>query len=60
MSIVITVAWQVAVVHAPFLQEAFDTAPLDATEWLITLALASAVLWVDEIRKLVHRVRSTD
>ena len=60
VSIAITVALQAAVVHVPFLQRAFDTAPLDATEWLITLALASAVLWVDEIRKLLHRVRSTD
>ena len=57
LSIVVTVALQVAVVHVPFLQRAFDTAPLDATEWLIALALGSAVLWVDEIRKLLHRVR---
>jgi len=57
LSILVTVALQVAVVHVPFLQRAFDTAPLDATEWLIALALASAVLWVDEIRKLLHRVR---
>ncbi len=60
LSVVVTVALQVAVVHVSFLQQAFDTAPLDVTEWLITLALASAVLWVDELRKLVHRVRRGD
>jgi Ca2+-transporting ATPase len=56
VAVVVTVALQVAVVHLSWLQQAFDTAPLDATEWLITVALASAVLWVDELRKLVHRI----
>jgi magnesium-transporting ATPase (P-type) len=57
LAVVVTVGLQVAVVHVPWLQSAFDTAPLDVNEWLITLALASAVLWVDELRKLVHRSR---
>ncbi len=55
VAVIVTVALQVAVVHLPWLQRAFDTAPLDVNEWLITLALASTVLWVDELRKLVHR-----
>ena len=58
LSVIVTVALQVAVVHLSFLQQAFDTAPLDVTEWLIVVALASAVLWVDEVRKLLRRVRS--
>ena len=57
-SIGVTVALQVAVVHLGFLQRAFDTAPLDVVEWALCLALASAVLWVDEIRKLVDRRRT--
>jgi magnesium-transporting ATPase (P-type) len=57
-SIGVTVALQVAVVHVGFLQRAFDTAPLDVAEWALCLALASAVLWVDEIRKLVDRRRT--
>jgi magnesium-transporting ATPase (P-type) len=56
----VTVLLQVAVVHLGFLQRAFDTAALDAREWLISSALASTVLWVDEIRKLVVRRRSPD
>ncbi len=56
LAVIVTVALQVAVVHMSWLQRAFDTAPLDGTEWLITVALASAVLWVDELRKLVHRI----
>jgi Ca2+-transporting ATPase len=57
-SIAATVLLQVAVVHVPFLQRAFDTAPLDAVEWTLCLALASSVLIVDEIRKLVVRARA--
>lgn len=52
-SIAVTLALQIAVVHLGFLQNAFDTAALSPTEWLISLGLASAVLWVDEIRKLI-------
>jgi magnesium-transporting ATPase (P-type) len=56
-SVIVTVGLQVAVVHLSWMQRAFDTASLDATEWLITVALASAVLWVDELRKLAYRIR---
>jgi magnesium-transporting ATPase (P-type) len=52
---VLTLVSQLAVVHLPPLQRAFDTEALDATQWLICTGLASAVLWVDEIRKLAHR-----
>jgi len=51
----LTVALQIAVVHAPPLQHAFDTEPLDVTRWAICIGLASAVLWVDEIRKAIQR-----
>ena len=46
---------QVAVVQLPFLNDAFDTAPLGLDEWLICAGLASAVLWADEAKKLLER-----
>jgi magnesium-transporting ATPase (P-type) len=46
---------QLAVVHAPFLSPAFGTSPLTPQQWLVCLAMASAVLWVSELRKLVAR-----
>lgn len=48
-------ALQVAVVHAPFLRHAFTTEPLSLTQWLVCVGMASSVLWVSEIRKLVLR-----
>ena len=46
---------QVAVVHLGFLNLAFGTAPLSFDEWLVCIAMASAVLWYSELRKLVVR-----
>jgi magnesium-transporting ATPase (P-type) len=54
----LSLSLQIAVVYLPLLNEAFDTRPLDFGQWLICLALASTVLWVDEVRKLLARLRS--
>jgi magnesium-transporting ATPase (P-type) len=50
-------ALQVAVVEVPVLQVAFGTAPLGLGQWAVVVALASTVLWADELRKLVLRAR---
>ncbi len=46
---------QVLVVHVPFLNTAFDTAPLSAGDWALCVAMASSVLWADELKKLLVR-----
>jgi magnesium-transporting ATPase (P-type) len=51
----LSAALQVAVVHVTWLGAAFGTAPLSVGAWLTCLALASVVMWVDELRKLVVR-----
>jgi magnesium-transporting ATPase (P-type) len=43
---------QVAVVHVGFLNVAFGTVPLGLDQWLVCVAMASAVLWFSELRKL--------
>jgi Ca2+-transporting ATPase len=53
----VSLVLQVAVVHIGVLNDAFDTSPLSVGEWAICAALASAVLWADEVRKLVVRRR---
>ena len=58
-AVLLGVLAQVAVVEVPVLQTAFGTASLDARHWLICLALASTVLWVDELRKLLARARGS-
>ncbi len=56
-AIALSIALQIAVVHVPLLNDAFDTAPLSVGEWATCAALASAVLWADELRKLAQRRR---
>ncbi|MDB5842589.1 MAG: ATPase, type [Herminiimonas sp.] len=46
---------QVAVVHLPFLNIAFQTVPLGIDQWLACAAMASLVLWFSELRKLLGR-----
>jgi Ca2+-transporting ATPase len=55
LAIGVALALQAAVVHAPFLQDAFSTVPLSLADWLLCGALASTVLWADEARKLLLR-----
>ena len=54
-TVVLSAALQVAVVHLPFLNRAFGTAPLSLAHWGVCLAMASGVLWVSELRKWVQR-----
>jgi len=51
----LSVLLQVAVVHAGFLNLAFGTTPLALEQWLVCIALASAVLWASELMKLARR-----
>ena len=57
-ALVLGAVMQVAVVEVPALQEAFGTAALDPAHLAITIAMASVVLWVEEVVKAVHRRRA--
>jgi magnesium-transporting ATPase (P-type) len=54
-AILISLLLQIAVVSVPFLRQAFDTQPLSLSDWLLCVALASSVLWLDELKKLAVR-----
>ena len=55
----LSLALQVAVVYVPFLQQAFGTVALTAGDWLCCIAVASSVLWLRELSKLVSARGST-
>ena len=46
---------QVAVVNVSFLQSIFDTTHLTGNQWLFAVAVASSVLWIEEVRKAIVR-----
>jgi Ca2+-transporting ATPase len=49
-----------AVIYLPFLQQAFSTVSLSAGDWLRCAAVASSVLWLRELSKVVTRVTGQD
>ena len=56
-AIALSTVLQVAVVHSRVLNAAFHTEPLGLDQWLVCIAMASGVLWVGELRKLIGGLR---
>lgn len=56
VAVAVSSVLQVAVVHLPFLNLAFGTVPLSASQWAVCVAMASGVLWYGEGRKLLRRL----
>jgi P-type Ca2+ transporter type 2C len=54
----LSLSLQLVVIYLPVLNEAFDTRPLDVGQWFVCFSMASIVLWVDEIKKVLVRARS--
>ncbi len=52
----LSIVLQVAVVHIGFMNDAFETTPLTANDWLTCIGLASIVLWADELKKICQRL----
>jgi Ca2+-transporting ATPase len=52
------IALQVAVTHVGPFQRLFDTTSISAEQWLICIAIASSVLWLEEARKFIVRRRA--
>jgi Ca2+-transporting ATPase len=57
IAVIFSLVLQIGVVYLPFLQSAFSTVPLNLFDWLLCAALSSAVIWVSELAKLLHRNR---
>jgi Ca2+-transporting ATPase len=51
-------AIMVAIIYIPFLQPLFDTAPILPSDWLFLLLLAPGVLLLEELRKILARMRA--
>ena len=50
----------VAVVYVPFLQDAFSTMNLSVSDWLRCVAVASSVLWLRELSKIITRATAKE
>ena len=56
VALVAVITLQILVVQLDALQELFDTTELTATQWGLSVLVASSALWVEEIRKAIVRV----
>jgi P-type Ca2+ transporter type 2C len=57
LAVALSVALQFVVLHVPALQQAFGTVGLGAADWGRCVVVASSVLWLRELTKLVARRR---
>jgi Ca2+-transporting ATPase len=55
LAVAASIALQCAVLYLAPLQRAFNTTPLSLRDWVISLAVASSVLWLRELSKLAAR-----
>jgi P-type Ca2+ transporter type 2C len=58
-AVLLSLLLQAAVIYIPFLQQAFSTVSLSASDWLRCAAVASSVLWLRELSKLFTRASAT-
>ena len=49
---------QAAVIYIPFLQQAFSTVGLSASDWLLCAAMGSSMLWLRQSSKVTTRATS--
>jgi Ca2+-transporting ATPase len=54
-AVLLSLLLQFAVIYIPVLQQAFSTVGLSFNDWLLCAAVASSVLWLRELSKLVAR-----
>ncbi len=57
IALVAVLLLQVGVTHLGFMQDLFDTMSISGSQWLVCVAVASSVLWLEELRKSVVRRR---
>lgn len=51
----IVISLQLIAVYVPFMQKILHTTSLNISEWVMIIAVASSIVVVEEIRKMVHR-----
>lgn len=56
LSVLLSLMLQAAVIYVPVLQHAFSTVGLSLGDWVFCALVASSVLWLRELTKLVTRI----
>ena len=51
----IVITLNLLAIYTPFMQKILRTVPLNFSDWLIIILIASSIIWVEEIRKFFQR-----
>jgi len=46
---------QLLAVYSPIMNKILRTVPIDLSDWLLVIIVASSVIWIEEIRKYFYR-----
>ena len=60
LALAVVLLLQVGVTHFGPMQQLFDTTSISAAQWLVCIAVASSVLWLEETRKLIIRKQTRE
>ena len=55
IALTIVMVLQIGVTHVGFMQRLFDTTSIALSQWLVCIAVASSILWLEELRKIFIR-----
>ena len=59
-ALAIVAVLQVGVTHFGPMQRLFDTTSISGVQWLVCIGVASSVLVIEELRKVIRRVQVQD
>jgi len=54
-AMLIVISLQLLAVYSPLLQKFLHTSPLELSEWLVIISVATSIILVEEIRKFFYR-----
>ncbi|MDP2655927.1 MAG: cation transporting ATPase C-terminal domain-containing protein, partial [bacterium] len=56
----IVISLQMVAIYTPFFQRFLHTVPLNLSEWMMIIVVATSIIWVEEVRKFFYRRRHVE
>ncbi|MDO8408085.1 MAG: HAD-IC family P-type ATPase [bacterium] len=56
----VVISLQMVAVYTPFFQRFLHTVPLNLSEWMMIIVVATSIIWVEEVRKFFYRRRNIE
>jgi len=56
----VVISLQMVAIYTPFFQRFLHTVPLNLSEWMMIIVVATSIIWVEEVRKFFYRRRHVE